>query len=330
MSGRRRGGYGDPAAAARGRRAATSSSPTSRASSTATVPVCTSRCTGSPTRPTRRASPAPCTRPSWAPTCSSGVSAPNVIDGDDVAEHGRATRSSSRWPTRCPRSTRALAREHAAVVATGRSDYPNQINNVLAFPGVFRGLLDASAQPDRRHPAGRRRGGDRRRRDGRRAQRELHHPERVPRRRAHGGRGRRTDGRGGATRALHRRMPDRQGRAPDVGDLLVATPALLDPNFERTVVLVLDLDDNGALGVVLNRPVDGAGGRGAARTGPTSPRTPDVLFQGGPVSTDSALAVGASMTSASTRTPSRSASAGCTTTSASSTSTRPPRSSRRR
>ena len=33
----------------------------------------------------------------------------------------------------------------SAVVATGRSDYPNQINNVLAFPGVFRGLLDASA-----------------------------------------------------------------------------------------------------------------------------------------------------------------------------------------
>jgi malate dehydrogenase (oxaloacetate-decarboxylating) len=31
------------------------------------------------------------------------------------------------------------------VVATGRSDYPNQINNVLAFPGVFRGLLDAHA-----------------------------------------------------------------------------------------------------------------------------------------------------------------------------------------
>jgi malate dehydrogenase (oxaloacetate-decarboxylating) len=39
----------------------------------------------------------------------------------------------------------ATARRHAAVVATGRSDYPNQINNVLAFPGVFRGLLDASA-----------------------------------------------------------------------------------------------------------------------------------------------------------------------------------------
>ena len=33
----------------------------------------------------------------------------------------------------------------AAVVATGRSDYPNQINNVLAFPGVFRGALDVRA-----------------------------------------------------------------------------------------------------------------------------------------------------------------------------------------
>jgi len=40
----------------------------------------------------------------------------------------------------------ALAVAHAAVVATGRSDFPNQINNVLAFPGVFRGLLDAYAR----------------------------------------------------------------------------------------------------------------------------------------------------------------------------------------
>ncbi len=38
------------------------------------------------------------------------------------------------------------AREYAAVVATGRSDHPNQINNVLAFPGVFRGALDARAR----------------------------------------------------------------------------------------------------------------------------------------------------------------------------------------
>lgn len=38
------------------------------------------------------------------------------------------------------------AKKHAAIVATGRSDFPNQINNVLAFPGVFRGALDAGAR----------------------------------------------------------------------------------------------------------------------------------------------------------------------------------------
>ena len=38
-----------------------------------------------------------------------------------------------------------LAKDLVAVMATGRSDYPNQINNVLAFPGFFRGLLDAGA-----------------------------------------------------------------------------------------------------------------------------------------------------------------------------------------
>ncbi|MFD0205267.1 MULTISPECIES: NAD(P)-dependent malic enzyme [Saccharothrix] len=38
-----------------------------------------------------------------------------------------------------------VAGRHAAVVATGRSDFPNQINNVLAFPGIFRGALDAGA-----------------------------------------------------------------------------------------------------------------------------------------------------------------------------------------
>jgi malate dehydrogenase (oxaloacetate-decarboxylating) len=37
------------------------------------------------------------------------------------------------------------AREYVSIVASGRSDLPNQINNVLAFPGVFRGLLDARA-----------------------------------------------------------------------------------------------------------------------------------------------------------------------------------------
>ncbi|MDV8071354.1 NADP-dependent malic enzyme [Rhodococcus sp. IEGM 1366] len=39
-----------------------------------------------------------------------------------------------------------VAKKHVAIVATGRSDFPNQINNVLAFPGVFRGALDAGAR----------------------------------------------------------------------------------------------------------------------------------------------------------------------------------------
>ena len=82
-------------------------------------------------------------------------------------------------------------------------------------------------------------------------------------------------------------------RAPGVGDLLVATPILLDPNFDHAVVLLLDSDDNGALGVVLNRP-------SVVPVGEVLPgwhdlaSAPDVLFQGGPVSTDSALAVAAS------------------------------------
>lgn len=82
---------------------------------------------------------------------------------------------------------------------------------------------------------------------------------------------------------------------PEVGDLLVATPGLLDPNFERAVVLLLDLAADGALGVVLNRPSTIA----VAEVLPAwSDRAgaPDVLFSGGPVGTDSALAVGASAT----------------------------------
>jgi putative transcriptional regulator len=74
------------------------------------------------------------------------------------------------------------------------------------------------------------------------------------------------------------------------GMLLVATPELRDPNFVDTVVLLLDVDAGGVLGVVLNRPsplrvsevLDPWAGVVAH---------PDVLFQGGPVSPDSALAV---------------------------------------
>ena len=73
-----------------------------------------------------------------------GVSAPNIIDGDDVAAMAA---DSIVFALANPVSEidPGVARRHAAVVATGRSDYPNQINNVLAFPGVFRGLVDASA-----------------------------------------------------------------------------------------------------------------------------------------------------------------------------------------
>ncbi|MFN8194479.1 MAG: YqgE/AlgH family protein [Nocardioidaceae bacterium] len=75
------------------------------------------------------------------------------------------------------------------------------------------------------------------------------------------------------------------------GMLLVATPELLDPNFVETVVLLLDVDEGGALGVVLNRPSpvavsDVLGGWGGVVA------EPEVLFRGGPVSTEGALAVG--------------------------------------
>src|SRR5206468_11158426 len=73
-----------------------------------------------------------------------GVSAPNVLAGEDVAAMADdAVVFALANPD--PEVEPAEARRHAAVVATGRSDYPNQINNVLALPGVFRGLLDAAA-----------------------------------------------------------------------------------------------------------------------------------------------------------------------------------------
>ncbi len=73
-----------------------------------------------------------------------GVSAPNLLTGDDVAAMAPSSIVFA-LANPDPEVDPAEARRHAAVVATGRSDYPNQINNVLAFPGVFRGLLDASA-----------------------------------------------------------------------------------------------------------------------------------------------------------------------------------------
>ncbi|MFC8569798.1 NAD-dependent malic enzyme [Streptomyces sp. NPDC057245] len=74
-----------------------------------------------------------------------GVSAPNVLDGDDVAAMADGAIVFA-LANPDPEVDPAVARETAAVVATGRSDFPNQINNVLVFPGVFRGLLDAQSR----------------------------------------------------------------------------------------------------------------------------------------------------------------------------------------
>ncbi len=73
-----------------------------------------------------------------------GVSAPNLLDEADVAamNEGSIVFAMSNPD---PEVDPAVASRHAAIVATGRSDFPNQINNVLAFPGFFRGLLDAGA-----------------------------------------------------------------------------------------------------------------------------------------------------------------------------------------
>ena len=74
-----------------------------------------------------------------------GVSAPNLLTGADIAAmNSKAIVFALANPD--PEIDPIEAQQHAAVVATGRSDFPNQINNVLAFPGVFRGLLDAQAR----------------------------------------------------------------------------------------------------------------------------------------------------------------------------------------
>jgi malate dehydrogenase (oxaloacetate-decarboxylating) len=73
-----------------------------------------------------------------------GLSAPNVLTEEDVKSMARGAIVFA-LANPDPEIDPELARKHAAVVATGRSDQPNQINNVLAFPGIFRGLLDAHA-----------------------------------------------------------------------------------------------------------------------------------------------------------------------------------------
>ncbi|MBT9259324.1 MAG: NAD-dependent malic enzyme [Clostridiales bacterium] len=75
-----------------------------------------------------------------------GVSGPGVMTGEDVRRMAKKPiimAMANPIPEIDPDEARAAG---AAVVATGRSDYPNQINNVLAFPGVFRGALDVHAR----------------------------------------------------------------------------------------------------------------------------------------------------------------------------------------
>lgn len=75
-----------------------------------------------------------------------GVSKGNLLSGDDIrrmADHPIILAMANPIPEIMPDDARAAG---AAVVGTGRSDFPNQVNNVLAFPGIFRGALDAAAE----------------------------------------------------------------------------------------------------------------------------------------------------------------------------------------
>jgi malate dehydrogenase (oxaloacetate-decarboxylating) len=73
-----------------------------------------------------------------------GVSGPGLVTKDDLrVMHDDAIVFALANPT--PEILPEEAAGYAAVIATGRSDYPNQINNVLCFPGIFRGALDAGA-----------------------------------------------------------------------------------------------------------------------------------------------------------------------------------------
>jgi malate dehydrogenase (oxaloacetate-decarboxylating) len=73
-----------------------------------------------------------------------GLSGPDLITRDDVASMASAPIVFA-MANPDPEIRPELIGDLAAVIATGRSDFPNQINNVLAFPGVFRGALDAGA-----------------------------------------------------------------------------------------------------------------------------------------------------------------------------------------
>ena len=73
-----------------------------------------------------------------------GLSAPNILTVDDIKQMNPEPIIFA-LANPVPEIMPELAKPHASIVATGRSDYPNQINNALAFPGLFRGVLDCQA-----------------------------------------------------------------------------------------------------------------------------------------------------------------------------------------
>ena len=207
MSGRRRGRHGDPPAAARGRAPATSSSPTSTASSTATV----AGLHESLHWIAENTNPAGLDRHAAATPCDGadvfiGVSAPDVLDGDDVAAmaDGRDRLRAGQPGARGRPGDGPPARRRGGHRPLGlpqpdqqRAGLPRRLPRPARRLGARRSTTRC-CWPRREAIAGR---GHRRR-----AQRELHHPERVPRRRAHRG-GQRRPG----------RPPSAPRRCPTVG-----------------------------------------------------------------------------------------------------------------
>jgi len=222
-----------------------------------------------------------------------GVSAPDILTGDDVAAMA-ADAIVFALANPVPEVDPDAAGEHAAVVATGRSDYPNQINNVLAFPGVFRGrsMRRAGRSPmtcwpprPARWPAWCPRPGWALTTSSRRCSTRTW-PRRWPPRSGT----RRAGGRPGPSAPSPRPIGENKDVAEILaGRLLVATPLLGDPNFRRSVVLVVeDEPDEGTLGVVLNRPTETPVEQ-VLESWTDLVTQPSVVFRGGPVSPNSAL-----------------------------------------
>jgi putative transcriptional regulator len=80
------------------------------------------------------------------------------------------------------------------------------------------------------------------------------------------------------------------GSTPTKGRILLATPPLEDPNFDRTVIYVLEHHDEGALGLVLNRPSPEELGD-ALRAWAEMQSDPSLVFVGGPVEPDALIAI---------------------------------------